>query len=95
MFVNINQISIGRSFKYNFCENCMCEWTILLRLSMEKYLVESPVRYIVGNPTSLRDATFHWLTSAYMQLTSGFMQLAAAGRRHDKVHFYCLFEGKC
>ena len=29
-----------------------------------------------------------------MQLASGFMQLAAAKRRHNKVHFYCLFEGK-
>ena len=30
-----------------------------------------------------------------MQLASGFMQLAAAGRRRNKVHFHCLFEGKC
>ena len=29
-----------------------------------------------------------------MQLASGFMQLAAAGRRRNKVHFHCLFEGK-
>ena len=29
--------------------------------------MESPLRYIIGNPTSLRNATFHWLTSAYMQ----------------------------
>ena len=39
-------------------------------------------------------ATFHWLTSEYMQLASGFMQLAAAGPRRNIVHFHCLFEGK-
>ena len=33
------------------------------------------------------------LTSKYMQLASGFMQLAAAERRRNKVHFLCLFEG--
>ena len=39
------------------------------------------LRYTVGNPTSLRNVAFHWLTSEYMQLASGFMHLAAAGRR--------------
>ena len=39
------------------------------------------LRYTVGNPTSLRNVAFHWLTSEYMQLASGFMQLAAAGRK--------------
>ena len=29
-----------------------------------------------------------------MQLASGFMQLAAAVRRRNIVHFNCLFEGK-
>ena len=29
-----------------------------------------------------------------MQLASGFMQLAAAGRMRNKIHFHCLFEGK-
>ena len=29
-----------------------------------------------------------------MQLASGFMQPAAAGRRRNKVHLHCLFEGK-
>ena len=29
-----------------------------------------------------------------MQLASGFMQLAAVGRRRNIVHFHCLFEGK-
>ena len=37
---------------------------------------------------------FHWLTSEYMQLASCFMKLAAAGRRHNQVHFHGLFEGK-
>ena len=41
--------------------------------------------------TSLK---FHWLQSGYMQLVSGFMQLAVSGRRRYKVHFNCLFEGK-
>ena len=44
--------------------------------------------------TSLRNVVFHWLTSEYMQLASGFMQLAAVKRRRNKVHFHCLFEGK-
>ena len=48
----------------------------------------------VRNLTSLRNITFHWLTSGYMQLASGFMQLAAAVRRRNIVHFNCLFEGK-
>ena len=43
---------------------------------------------------SLRNIAFHWLTSEYMQLASGFMQLAAAVRRRNIVHFNCLFEGK-
>ena len=29
-----------------------------------------------------------------MQLPSGFMQLAVAGRRRNKIHFHCLLEGK-
>ena len=35
------------------------------------------LRYTVANPTSLCIVAFHWLTSEYMQLASGFMQLAA------------------
>ena len=38
------------------------------------------LRYTVGNPTSSRNVAFNWLTSEYMQLASGFVQLAAAGR---------------
>ena len=30
-------------------------------------------------PTSLHNVAFHWLTSEYMQLARGYMQLAAAG----------------
>ena len=29
-----------------------------------------------------------------MQLANGFMQLAAAGRRRNMLHFLCLFEGE-
>ena len=56
------------------------------------------MQYTVANPTSLCNIAFHWLTSEYMQLASGFMQLAAAGRilsyRRNKVQFCCPFEGK-
>ena len=52
------------------------------------------LRYTVANLTSLRNFAFNWLTSNYMQLASGFMQLAAAGRRRNKLHFHCLFEVK-
>ena len=38
------------------------------------------LRYTVANWTSLRNVTFHWLTSDHMQLASGFMLLAATGR---------------
>ena len=52
------------------------------------------LRYAVANSTSLRNVAFHWLKSKYMQLASGFMQLAAVGRSRNIVHIYCLFEGK-
>ena len=45
-------------------------------INLRQYIL----RYTVGNQTSLRNVAFHWLTSEYMQLASGFMQLAAAGR---------------
>ena len=38
------------------------------------------LRYTVANPTSLRNVALHWLTSEFMQLASGFMQLAVTGR---------------
>ena len=52
------------------------------------------LRYTVANPKSLRNVAFHLFTSEYMQVASCFMQLAAAGRRRNKVYFHCLFEGK-
>ena len=59
-------------------------------INLRQYIL----RYTVSNPTSLRNVTFHWFTSEYMQLASGFMQLEAPGCRRNKVHFHCLFEGK-
>ena len=45
-------------------------------INLRQYIL----RYTVWNPTSLRNVAFYWLTSEYMQLASGFMQLAASGR---------------
>ena len=42
-------------------------------------LQQYTLRYTVTDPTSLHNVAFHWLTSEYMQLASGFMQLAADG----------------
>ena len=50
--------------------------------------------YTVANPTSFRNVAYHWLTSEYMQLASGFMQLASSGRTRNKVYFHCFIEGK-
>ena len=58
-----------------------------------KNLRQYILRYSVANPTSLRNVAFLWLTSEYIQLASGFMQLAAAGRKRNIAHFHCLFEG--
>ena len=45
---------------------------------------------------SLRNVAFHWLTSEYMQLASGFMQLAAAGRKGASKYIFTVFlKGKC
>ena len=33
-------------------------------INLRQYIL----RYTVGNPTSLRNVAFHWLTSEYMQL---------------------------
>ena len=38
------------------------------------------LQYNVANQTSLRNVAFHWLTSEYMQLAIGFMQLTVARR---------------
>ena len=45
---------------------------------------------------SLRNVVFYWLTSEYMQLASGFMQLAAAGRiGATKFIFTVILMGTC
>ena len=45
----------------------------------------------VANPTSLHNVAFHWLTSEYMQLACGFMQLAAAGRIGATKYIFIVF----
>ena len=52
-------------------------------INLRQYIL----RYTVANSKSLRCVAFHWLTSEYMQLVSGYMQLAAAGGRRIIVHF--------
>ena len=67
----------------------MCELIILLR------------EIFSGKPTVIYYRKSDIITKRYFSLVdkciyavaSGFMQLAAAGRRRNKVH--CLFEGKC
>ena len=60
------------------------------------YLQQYILQYTVGNPTSLRNVTFHWLTSEFMQLASSFMQLAAAGRiGATKYIFVAFLKRKC
>ena len=61
-----------------------------------KNLRQFILRYTVGNPTSLRNVAFHWLTSEYMQLASGYMQLAATGRIGATKYISTVFlKGKC
>ena len=61
-----------------------------------KNLRQYILRYTVGNPTSLRNVAFHWFTSEYMQLASGFMQLAAPGRIGTTKYISTAFlKGKC
>ena len=45
-------------------------------INLQQYILQ----YTVGNRMSLRNVAFHWLTSEFMELASGFMQLAAAWR---------------
>ena len=59
-------------------------------INLRQYIL----RYTVGNPTSLPNVAFHWLTSEYMQLAGGFMQLAAAGHIGATKHIFTVFEGK-
>ena len=56
-------------------------------INLRQYIL----RYAVGNPTSLRNAAFHWLTSEYMQLANGFMQLAATGRIGATKYIFTAF----
>ena len=56
-------------------------------INLRQYIL----RYTVGNPTSLRYVAFHWLTSEYMQLASGLMQLAAAGRIGATMYIFTVF----
>ena len=56
-------------------------------INLRQYIL----RYTVGNPTSFRNVAFHWLTSEYMQLASGLMQLAAAGRLGAKKYIFTVF----
>ena len=54
------------------------------------------LRYTVGNPTSLCNVAFHWLTSEYMQLASSFMQLAAPERIGATKYIFSVFlKRKC
>ena len=56
-------------------------------INLRQYIL----RYTVGNPTSLRNVAFHWLTSEYMQLANGFMQRAAAGRIGATKYIFIVF----
>ena len=56
-------------------------------INLRQYIL----RYTVGNPMSLRIVAFHWLTSEYMQLASGLMQLAAAGRIGATKYIFTVF----
>ena len=56
-------------------------------INLRQYILQ----YTVGNPTSLRNVAFHWLTSEYMQLASGLMQLAAAGRIGAPKYVFTVF----
>ena len=52
--------------------------TILMHLQMQRNVwLDNLINLqeYIPKPTSLRNVAFHWLTSEYMQLESGFMQL--------------------
>ena len=79
-------------------ENSIQIW-LLMHLQMQRdvwldnviNLQQYILRYTVENPVSLRNVAFHWLTSEYMQLASGFMQLAAAGRIGATKYIFTVF----
>ena len=56
--------------------NALANATRRLIGSRHKFATVYPAIYC-RNPTSLRNVAFHWLSSEYMQLASGFMQLAS------------------
>ena len=61
-------------------------------INLRQYIL----RYTVANLTSLRNVAFHWLISEYMQLSSGFMQLAASGRIGAAKYIFAVFlKEKC
>ena len=56
-------------------------------INLRQYIL----RYTVGNSTSLRNVAFYWLTSEYMQLASGFMQLEAVGHISTTRYIFTVF----
>ena len=56
-------------------------------INLRQYIL----RYTFANSTSLRNVAFHWLTSEYMQLASGYTQLAAAGRIGATQYIFTVF----
>ena len=61
-------------------------------INLRQYIL----RCTVAIPTSLSNVAFHWLTSEYMQLASGYMHLAAAGRiGATKNVFTVILKVKC
>ena len=56
-------------------------------INLRQYILQ----YTVGNSTSLHNVVFHWLTTEYMQLASGFIQLAAAGRIGATKYIFTVF----
>ena len=52
------------------------------------------MRRLIGNLQNTAANLTPFRNIAIHRLTSGFMQLAAAGCRHNMLHFHCLFEGK-
>ena len=62
---------------------------ILMHLQMQR---DVWLEYIINlQQYILRNVAFHWLTSEYMQLASGFMQLAAAGRIGATKYIFTVF----
>ena len=84
--------------KKNLMQCTTTKLNILMYLQMKRdacldviNLPQYILQYTVANLTSLCNVAFHWLTSEYMQLVNGFMQLTVAGSRRNIVHFHCLF----